>query len=120
MRRAAKVDDNHAAIRDALRAAGAWVRSTAALGNGFPDLLVFFRSRFTLLEVKRLGPPSKARLTPAEEKFLADCPGPLYVVRTPEEALFAVGAITVPPLTLVATTVARWETDRARRNGGGA
>lgn len=124
MRRAAKVDENHATIRDALRAAGAWVWSTASQGNGFPDLLVWHRATgFQLLEVKREGPPSKSRLTPAESSFIRGCPGPVYVVRTVEEA---VATLRGPQLTALgqrmdaAQAIANWEADRASRNGGGA
>ena len=42
MRQAAKVDDNQAAIVEALRSLGASVESLAAVGKGVPDLLVGF------------------------------------------------------------------------------
>jgi len=43
MRRTAKVDANHREIVDALRRIGAGVQSLAGVGNGVPDLLVYFR-----------------------------------------------------------------------------
>jgi hypothetical protein len=88
MRRAAKVDATQAAIVEALRAAGAIVVSLAALGGGCPDLLVWRDDRAWLLEVKSRN----GRLTPAQERWLAAWRGPsVHVVRTPAEALAAVG-----------------------------
>ncbi len=52
MRRAAKVDDNQKDIINALRAIGCTVQPLHAVGQGCPDLLVGFRSRNFLLEVK--------------------------------------------------------------------
>lgn len=88
MRRAARVDDNQADIVEALVRAGIWVQSTAALGNGFPDLITCHRRVFRLLEVKDgRRPPSGRRLTPLEERFFAACPGPVHLVTDPIEAL---------------------------------
>jgi hypothetical protein len=76
-----------------LRAVGAWVCSTAGLGQGFPDLLVWFRGRYHLLEVKDgAKAPSERRLTPAEALFHAACPGPVHVVLDWRQALTAIGA----------------------------
>ena len=55
MRRAAKVDVGQAAIVEALRGIGCTVQSLAAVGSGCPDLVVGFRGRNLLLEVK--APP---------------------------------------------------------------
>ena len=52
MRRAAKVDRNQPEIISALRAAGATVQPLHAVGAGCPDLLVGFRGRNILMEVK--------------------------------------------------------------------
>jgi hypothetical protein len=91
MRRAAKVDGNHGAIVEALRKLGIWVRSTAALGDGFPDLLVWFR-QFHLIELKDgAKPPSARKLTPAEELFFASCPGPKHLCNNLDEVLNAIG-----------------------------
>ena len=49
MRRAAKIDSNHAEIVAALRGIGAYVMSLASVGGGCPDLLVGFRGH-TFLE----------------------------------------------------------------------
>ena len=94
MRRAAKVDANHDQVVSALRAAGAKVQSTAAIGKGVPDLLVGFRFRLFLLEVKDGSlPPSGRKLTTEQVKWHSDWAGyPLCVVNSPEEALIAIGA----------------------------
>lgn len=73
MRRAAKVDANHAAIVDRLRAMGCLVQSLAAIGGGVPDLLVCLPDgRLRLVEVKD-GAKSASRraLTPAQASWHA-------------------------------------------------
>lgn len=82
VRRAAKVDANHGLIRDTFRALGCWVRDTSGVGEGFPDLLVVKGRGWGLVEVKT----AKGTLTPQQEKFREEFPGPYYVVRTIEDA----------------------------------
>ena len=91
MRRAAKVDANHAEIVAALRKCGCTVQSLAALGGGVPDLLVGRAGRNYLLEVKDGDkPPSARSLTPDELRWLHQWRGAAQVVETVEEALKAV------------------------------
>jgi len=91
MRRAARIDANQSEIVEALRAAGAQVQSLAAVGRGVPDLLVGFRGRLFLFEVKQLG----AALTPDEARWHGQWGDdmPLFVVRSAEDALQKLGAI---------------------------
>ncbi len=97
-RRAAKRDEGEAAIVSALRSVGALVWHVSA--RGLPDLLVGFRRRWTLLEVK--SPPGKRggksedgqKLAPAQVAFfdavsIAELPA--RVVTTAAEALAAIG-----------------------------
>lgn len=64
MRRAAKVDANQAQIVDALRSCGASVQPLHMVGSGVPDLLVGYRGRTALIEIKDGSlPPSARRLT---------------------------------------------------------
>lgn len=93
MRRAAKIDANQPAIIAALRRCGCRVRSTAQLGDGFPDLLVGYRGELSLLEVKDGSkPPSQQRLTDKERAFHDEWAGfPVFVVGSVDEALTAVG-----------------------------
>jgi len=52
MNYARRTDTTHAPIRDALRRIGATVLDTHAMGEGFPDLVVGYRKRTTLIECK--------------------------------------------------------------------
>lgn len=91
MRRAAKVDRNQAEIVKALRQAGASVLCLHTVGQGCPDLLVDFRGKTRLIEIKDGDlPPSARKLTPDELRFSAFWTGPLDVVMSPEEALDAI------------------------------
>ena len=57
----AKKDENHAEIVKFLRAIGATVIELHAVGGGVPDLLVGYKRRTFLLEVKRPGVAGKKR-----------------------------------------------------------
>jgi hypothetical protein len=89
--RAAKVDRNHAEIAQALRQVGCTVLSLAAVGRGCPDLAVSRRDLGNLFVEIKDGkqPPSKQRLTKAEQEFFDTWPGPAVVVRSVDEALAA-------------------------------
>ena len=92
MRRAARTDDNHGAIVTALRKIGCSVLSLAPLGKGAPDLLVWIRGRYYLLEVKDgAKAPSARKLTPDEEKFHATWGGDIAIVESIEDAIRTVG-----------------------------
>lgn len=91
MRRAAKVDSNHVSIVLALRAAGATVQTLAAVGQGCPDLLVGYRKRTLLLEIKDgAKQPSKRHLTGLQAIWHETWRGgALRVVESVDEALTA-------------------------------
>ncbi len=87
-RRAHKVDDNHGTIRDAFRALHYSVRSTAALGDGFPDLICAKAGETSLVEVKDGSkPPSNRCLTPDETDFHAKWPGEIYVIESVDQVM---------------------------------
>lgn len=91
MRRASRLDGNHAAVVDALRAAGIAVKSLASVGGGMPDLLCALRGVNVLLEVKDGSkPPSERALTAAEVEFFDTWPGAAFMVKSPEEAVSVV------------------------------
>jgi Holliday junction resolvase len=96
MRRAAKVDDNHAEIRAAFRSLGAEVVDCSHVGDGFPDLLVGWRGRVLMVEVKdSRKPPSARKLTPAQTVFHVEwqrvgCK--VHVITNVDEALALLGA----------------------------
>lgn len=106
-RRAARRDENEVEIVEALRAVGASV-AVMPNGDGFPDLLVGFREQDFKLEVKLpLGPRGGKRgggstrpgqggdgtLTADQIEWWKEWRGaPPVIVRTPAEALAAIGA----------------------------
>ena len=86
-KRAAKRDTNERLIIEALRSIGASVVQISA--PGVPDLLVGFRDRTYLLEVKG----KRGKLTEPEQVFFRDWRGQCAVVRSVDEALRVMGAI---------------------------
>lgn len=87
MRYDAKADANQPEIVDTLRAAGCVVQHLHTVGRGVPDLLVSRHGVNYLIEVKT----EDGELTKAEKAWIAAWDAPVYVVRTVEEALQAVG-----------------------------
>ena len=86
MRRAAKVDANQSLIVAALRKAGCSVWSSAALGKGFPDLVVGYQGRTFLVEVKDGSkPPSARQLTPDQQEFVKNWKGDWTLIESVEE-----------------------------------
>jgi hypothetical protein len=76
MRRAAKVDNNHAAVVTALRKCGAFVQSLAATGSGCPDLLIGYQGKTLLIEVKDgKKAPSAQKLTTDQQDWHANWRG---------------------------------------------
>lgn len=108
-KRAARRDDSEGPIVEALRAAGASV-TVIGMGDGVPDLLCGFRGTTYLLEVKApLGPrggnrgrsTGAARVSAGGDGTLSRDQlawwaawrgAPPVIVRTPAEALAAIGA----------------------------
>ena len=94
MRQKARIDDNQEAVVEGLRKAGASVAITSSLGKGFPDIVVGFRRRNYLLEIKNPEqPPKKRLLTKDEDIFHMAWTGQISIVETTEEALRTIGAI---------------------------
>ncbi len=81
MRRAAKVDANHAEIVSAFRKFGCSVLPLHVVGGGCPDLAVGKNSKTVLVEVKDGSkPPSARSLTKDEQKFHEEWRGSVFVV----------------------------------------
>lgn len=79
---ARRTDANHAAIRDAMRKAGAEVEDLSGTGKGMPDTLVYTADgRLLLVEIKM----PKGTLTAAQVRFHARFP--VHIVRTVEAAI---------------------------------
>jgi hypothetical protein len=71
---ARRTDANHAAIVDAMRRVGFVVLDLSRVGGGIPDLWVYKAGRAVWVEIKDGSkPPSKQRLTKAQEAFHALC-----------------------------------------------
>ena len=86
--RAKRKDANHNEIARGLMEIGASVADTSAVGNGFPDMVVGFRGRNWLLEVKDGSkPPSAQKLTLDQIEFKAGWRGHWAVVRDLAEAI---------------------------------
>lgn len=86
MRRAARIDGTHREIVDVLRAMGASVLSLAAVGKGCPDLVVAFRGRTYLAEIKN-GKLVGWRLTNAQKRFRATWNAPIAVLDSVDTAV---------------------------------
>lgn len=90
MRSGGHPDSTQDVIVKALRTCGASVKFITQVGHGCPDLLVGFRRRTFLLEVKGPNTP----VDPAQVEWHASWRGlPVDIVRTPLEALQAIGAM---------------------------
>jgi len=73
MRNIAKTDDNHTDIVKAFRSVpGCLVKDTSRVGSGFPDIIVLYRGRIILVEIKNgEKSPSRRKLTPDQVEFHA-------------------------------------------------
>lgn len=78
-----RVDKNHSEIVGTLKSIGCSVLSLADKGHGVPDLLVGFRGRNYLVEVKS----EKGKLTPDQEIFFQTWKGQTMVFRNAEEII---------------------------------
>lgn len=88
MRRIARVDDNQGEIVATLRELGATVRPTHTIGKGFPDLVVGWRGRNYLVEVKDGSKrPSAQELTDDERRFHQTWKGSVEIFRSREDAI---------------------------------
>ena len=89
VRRAARADRNQAEIVKTLRKLGASVQLLHTIGQGCPDLMVAVAGGGTFaVEIKdgRL-PPSKQRLTPAEQSWKDSWRGQYVVLNSVEGAV---------------------------------
>lgn len=94
MRRRAKVDTTQPGIVLALQQVGASVQSLAPIGKGCPDLLVGYRMRWYVLEVKSPG----GTLTVDEGAWITLARARVHVVHSVEQALDAIGAVAREPV----------------------
>jgi len=83
MRRHGRIDTTQTEIVRALRGIGAFVQSLADVGNGCPDLLVSFRGKWFVFEVKS---PS-GKLTPDEVRWHNEARASVLVIYGTDEAI---------------------------------
>ena len=86
---AAKVDTNQAEIVQALRDAYCSVLLLHRVGQGCPDIAVGYKGSVYFLEIKT----EKGKLTTREQEFMDSWRGHYAIVRTPDEALRAIGVL---------------------------
>jgi hypothetical protein len=88
MRYAARIDENQPDIVKALRAIGAAVTPLHRVGHGVSDLLVSFRQRWFVIEVKNPAKPkADQELTPDQLKWIGLQRAPVYTVTSAIEAV---------------------------------
>ena len=94
MRKYARQDGNHKAIRSAFERLGCSVADLSPLGDGRPDLLIGFAGLCLCVEVKDGSkPPSARKLTPDEERFRMDWKGGYRIVENIDHVLETVNVL---------------------------
>lgn len=93
MRKFGKIDANQKQIVDQLRQIpGISVKSTSSLGDGFVDLVIGYKARNYLIELKDEDKPeSQKRLTDAEQKFHNEWTGQVDKCESLDEILKVIG-----------------------------
>lgn len=88
MKYAARIDANQPEIVKALRKMGATVLHLHTLGRGAPDILIGFRGKNALAELKDgTKSPSARQLTEDEKKFHAEWRGQVAIIESVEQAI---------------------------------
>lgn len=94
MRRAARIDRNQPEIVKVLRSLGATVQPLHTIGKGCPDLVIGYRGKNFLVEVKdSMQPPSKRALTADELEWHVMWEGQVCVVESAEAARQLLGQV---------------------------
>lgn len=83
MRLAARVDANQSEVVKAMRKVGAVVTPLHRVGQGVSDLLVSWRQRWFVMEVKT----ANGSLTPDQVRWIGEQRAPVVVVSSPIEAV---------------------------------
>lgn len=83
-RAAYRVDANQPAIVQALRAIGASVQHLHTVGDGCPDILVGYKGRTYVMEIKAT---KRSQLTDDERAWHESWRGTVYVVTSPDQAV---------------------------------
>ena len=73
-------------VRKLRQIPGVSVKSTAATGKGFPDIICGYKKKNFLFEIKDGNkPPSARKLTPDEQKFHSEWSGQVNVCNSFDE-----------------------------------
>jgi hypothetical protein len=100
MRYASRADGNQGSIVNGLRAAGASVEHLTRMGEGWPDLLVGWKGKNFLLEIK--NPDSRhdgaksgrsGETARRQREWYENWRGQVEVIRSLPQALLAIGAV---------------------------
>ena len=86
-----KVDSNQSKITKALRDLGATVQHLHAVGKGCPDIVVGYKNRNYLLEIK----DGEKKLTPDQVIWHYDWKGQVEVVTSPEHAIETIKKLSI-------------------------
>ena len=84
-----RADSNQNEIVEALRGIGASVLVLSQVGGGCPDLLVGFRGKEYLIEIKA----KNGDLSDSQKEFFDNWQGRPYVVRSVDEVLELIGCL---------------------------
>ena len=87
MRRAARTDTNQAELVEVMRQMGASVQDLSMVGSGCPDLVVGFRGRNYMVEIKT----EKGKLRTAQHRWHGEWRGHVSVIRTVDDAVALLG-----------------------------
>ena len=86
-----KVDSNQTRVVKALRELGATVQHLHAVGKGCPDIVVGYKNRNYLLEIK----DGEKKLTPDQVIWHYDWKGQVEVVTSPEHAIETIKKLSI-------------------------
>lgn len=82
-----RTDKNQKQIEKVLKQLGASVKSTSQLGNGFPDLIIGYKGKTYLVEIKGENSYGKT-LRESQIKFKNSWKGsPIIILRTTNDAI---------------------------------
>lgn len=96
MRGRLRKDANHADIVKALERVGCAVIDMSRLGGGVPDIATCYRGKWFVMEIKNpLTSYGKKGFTERQKEWAEAQKAPVYIVRSVDEALEAVGAVGV-------------------------
>lgn len=86
-----KVDSNQTKVVKALREFGCSVQHLHAVGRGCPDIVVGYKDRNYLLEIK----DGEKKLTPDQVIWHYDWKGQVEVVTSPEQAIETIKKLSI-------------------------